>query len=228
MPCPFRSLWVLRDSLRENVGVNSTLARTKTSKQNTRVNKQVRAAVTKALKTVEETKYFDQYAAGSLAPAGALVCLSDITRGTDVIQRIGNNVKFKHLSFKFTTTIHPNGINAYMRVIIVVDKQGYNAPVISDIMEPIGLSSPFVAVLQHRWDYKHRFTTLYDKKVVLTQAALTANELEAEIKLNLTSYNIGASTTFANQLYLLLLSTEQNVLALPGYYWYSRLQFTDS
>lgn len=190
--------------------------------------KQVKSAVVQSLKSTEEVKYFDQYSAGSLAPAGTISCISDLSQGTDASSRLGNIVDYNHLSFKLTCTIHPNGINAYFRVLLLIDKQGYNAPTISDVLEPIGLSSPFVAVLPCRWDYKKRFKIIMDKKVVLTQAAITANCIDVDIPLRLKSYNIGTSTTFSNQVWVLLLSTEQNVLALPGFYWYSRLHYTDS
>lgn len=174
-----------------------------------------------------ETKYFDQYSAGSLAPTGFLAVISDITRGNDVTQRIGNQVLFKRLNFKLTCNIHPNAINAYVRAMIVLDKQGFNAPTIAEIIEPITLSSPYVATAPVYWDYRKRFRVIADKKVVLTQAAITANEISFDLPLNIISQNIGAATTFTNQLYVLLLSTEQNILALPGFYWYSRLEFTD-
>lgn len=174
-----------------------------------------------------ETKYFDQYSAGSLPVTGIIPCLTDITRGTDVIQRIGNQVTLKHMRFQLTTTIHPNGINAYMRVLLVLDKQGYNTPTIADVLEPLGLSSPFTAIIPTRWDYRKRFKILFDEKILLTQAAFTAGATEVRLPLNIVSQNIGASTTFTNQIYLILLTTEQNVLALPGYYFWSRVEFTD-
>lgn len=215
------------DSFGKKVWVKRELA-PKKSKSKASMVRQLKEAVVQSMKSSEEVKHFDQYSAGSLAPVGTITCLTDLSQGIDVSSRIGNVVTYNHLSFKLTCTIHPNAINGYFRVILLVDKQGYNAPTIADVLEPIGLSSPFVAVLPYRWDYKKRFKILFDKKVVLTQAAITANCVEVETPLKLKSNNIGASTTFTNQVWVLLQSTEQNVLALPGFYWYSRLTFTDS
>jgi len=199
------------------------MALTKMSNSN---NKQKPKRTNRPRRSIE-TKYFDQYSAGSIAPTGFLAVVSDITRGTDVIQRIGNQVTFRKFKFRFTCNIHPNAINAYVRVMIVLDKQGFNAPTIANIIEPLGLSSPYIATVPVFWDYRLRFSVLADKKVVLTQAAQTANHIDIDLPLNINSQNIGASTTFTNQLYVVVLSTEQNILALPGFYWYSRLEFTD-
>lgn len=188
---------------------------------------QVKQIVKSMINNDVEMKYFDQFGAGQIPVAGNLVCISDITRGTDPIQRIGNQVTFKHLMVRFTTNIHPNAVNDYNRLMVVMDKQGYNAPSITDILEPAYLSSPYTAVAPVHWDYRKRFKILYDQKVLLTQAAFTAGALTVDIPLNIKSQNIGTSTTFINQLYLLILTTETNVLSLPGMYWQSRLTFTD-
>lgn len=174
-----------------------------------------------------ETKYFDQYSSGSIPVAGSLTLVSDITRGNEVTQRVSNQIQLKHLSLRFTTNIHPSAINSYTRVLLVLDKMGMNAPTIAEILEPLYLSSPFTAVAPYQWDYRKRFKILYDQKVLLTQAAFTASCLSAEVGINVPSFHIGASTTFKNQVYLIILSTEQNILALPGYYWQTRLTYTD-
>jgi len=179
------------------------------------------------LKKEVEVKYFDQYSAGSIPVAGTITNISDITRGNDVTQRVANQVTLKHLTLRLTTNIHPSATNSFTRVLVVRDKQGMNAPLIADILEATYLSSAFVAVAPPYWDYRLRFKILYDEKLLLTQAAQTANCLTAEIPLNFPSQHIGASTTFINQIYLIVLSTEQNVLALSGHYWQSRIQFTD-
>lgn len=174
-----------------------------------------------------EYKYFDQYSAGSIPVAGVLTLISDVTRGDEVTQRIGNQITLRRLDFKLTANIHPNGSNAYVRAIIVLDKMGYNAPTIADIIDPLYLSSPYNAVGLYTWDYRKRFDILYDDKILLTLTSFSAGSLECHKKFKINSQHIGASTTFKNQLYLLILSTETNVLIYPGHYWTTRLQYTD-
>jgi len=191
------------------------------------VNAQIRSVVKSVMTRDVEKKYFDQYSAGSIPVAGTLTNISDITRGVDVIQRVANQVTLKHLCVKATFNIHPSAANCYVRMLVVLDKMGTNAPIMGDILDSGFLSSPFVAVAPVYWDYRKRFKILYDQKAVMTTAAFTATTLTAELALNIQSQHIGASTTFKNQLYLIILSTEQNVLTLPGHYWHARLQFTD-
>lgn len=174
-----------------------------------------------------EMKYFDQYSSGSIPVAGSITNITDITRGVEVTQRVSNQVTLKHLSFRLTTNIHPSAINSYTRAILVLDKMGMNAPTIAEVLEPLYLSSPFTAVAPYQWDYRKRFKILYDQKVLLTQAAFTAASLGTDLSMNVQSYNIGASTTFKNHVYLIILSTEQNILALPGFYWQTRVTYTD-
>lgn len=174
-----------------------------------------------------EIKYFDQFSAGSIPVAGTLTNISDITKGTDVTQRIGNQVTLKHLHVSLTANIHPSAVNAYIRMLVVKDKMGTNAPIMADILDAGYLASPFCSIAPTYWDYRKRFQILYDQKALLTQQAFTACALTADLELNFESQHIGASTTFKNQLYLIILSTEQNVLTLPGHYWQSRLTFTD-
>jgi hypothetical protein len=220
----------------EEVG-NTIMTMTYTKKmrnQNAKLNatekmekSQVKQIVKSMIGNDVETKYFDQFSAGSIPVAGTITNISDITRGAEVTQRVGNQVTLKHITVKLTTNIHPSAVNGYVRLVLVLDKQGFNAPVIADVFETAYLSSPFTAVAPTTWDYRKRFKILFDNKVLLTQAAFTAGSLTCDLPLNIKSQHIGAGTTFQNQLYLILLSTEQNVLALPGFYWQSRLQFTD-
>lgn len=111
-----------------------------------------------------EIKYFDQYSAGSIPVAGNLTNISDITKGTDVTQRIGNQVTLKHLHVALTANIHPSAVNAYIRMLVVKDKMGTNAPIMADILDAGFLASPFCAIAPTYWDYRKRFQILYDQR----------------------------------------------------------------
>jgi hypothetical protein len=219
---------VNRNKNSENIQVKNSLAKNK-SKNTKRAVKpaDVRSMVRSMLTKNVEMKYFDQFGGGGIPTAGTMSNISDIVRGSEVTQRIGNQVTLKRLQLGITTNIHPSAANSYTRAIIVLDKQGMNTPSISDVLETAYLSSPYVAVAPVHWDYRKRFKILADKKVLLTQAALTAACMEFDLSLNINAQYIGLSSTFVNQIYLILLSTEQNILALSGSYWQSRLTFQD-
>lgn len=111
--------------------------------------------------------------------------------------------------------------------MLVMDKQGYNTPTIADILEPAFLGAAYTTVAPLNWDYLHRFKVLVDKVVTLTQAAFQNQYLDTTVPLNITSYNIGAGTTFSNHVYILIISSETNVLQLPVYYYTTRVRYTD-
>ena len=74
-----------------------------------------------------EHKYFDQSLQFGAVVAGNIYCISDITRGDQVTQRIGNQVTLRLLDFRASFSINPNVDKAMIRYLIVVDKQGFNA-----------------------------------------------------------------------------------------------------
>lgn len=140
---------------------------------------------------------------------------------------MGNNVRLSSLELRLKAVIHTSQSSTNVRFLVVLDKQGYNAPTIADILEPAYLGSTYTSVGLYNWDYSHRFKILLDKVFTLTQGAFQAQFLDVMIPLNCTSYNIGASTTFSNHAYIIVISTESNVLQLPVYFYTSRLRYTD-
>ena len=176
-----------------------------------------------------ELKYFEQYGSGQISVAGNIVNISDITQGVDVIQRVGQQVKFSHAELKLHITIQGTATPEINRVMLVLDTQGFNAPGVSDILEGIFSGSAWMPIATTNWNYKRRFRILYDQAFSMNNAAYQNVVVHKKVSLkNIVANYIGASTTFKNQVYLLFMTSESNVLALPNYYWTWRLYFHDS
>lgn len=203
------------------------MAKTKTMPVSNEIKKTVKSMVRDMQKRVEQ-KYFDQTIAINPVVAGTLHNISDITRGTDVTQRLGNEVTLQKVEFRLSASLNPNITKAAIRYIIFIDTMGYNAPAVSDMLELALIGTTYTDISPYVWDYRKRFRVLKDEVLSLTQGG--PNEYIAKqfsIKLGIQSYNIGASTTFKNQLYILIIGAETNVLNLSTFQYNSRLLFTD-
>jgi len=189
------------------------------------VKQMVRSMVTKPV----EIKYFDQYQIStSVTAAGTITNISDITRGNDVTQRIGNQVTLKEIEFRVGMYINANATQTALRIVVIQDTFGTNAPSVSDVLETGFLGSYYSEVAPIYWDYRKRFRILKDDVTYLCKASNTSGVAKQfTVKLGFNSQHIGSSTTFKNQVYLLLVSNESNALNLPVINIHSRLLFTD-
>lgn len=185
-------------------------------------------SLVKGMQKKVELKYFDQTIAVNPVTAGGITNVSDITRGDEVTQRVGNQVFLKLIEFRLSASLNTNVTKASIRYIILVDKMGYNAPTPSDVLESGLLGTVYTDVSPYVWDYRKRFTILRDEVLSLTRGG--PNEYltrHLTLKLGFNSFHIGASTTFKNQIYILIVGAETNVLNLSTFQYNSRLVFTD-
>ena len=200
--------------------------RNKSKKEDDRLRQIVKAVVSN--RPSSEHKYFDQIQVLAAVSAGNLYCQSDITRGDEVTQRIGNQVMLKNMDFRCSASINSSVDKAMIRFILFVDRQGYNAPVVADVLEPANLGTAYTDLVPYHWDYRKRFSILHDEVIPLNKYSSNAYTYRRVKKnLNLQSYNIGASTTFANQVYILIIGSELNVLNLSTFQWSMRIEYTD-
>lgn len=175
-----------------------------------------------------ELKYFDQSLALGAVVAGNIYNISDITRGTEVTQRVGNEVLLKSVKVRMSFSINPNVDKAMIRYIYLLDTMGANAPVVTDVLEAGLVGSTYTDIAPYYWDYRKRFRILRDEVVAMNKYSSNAySHREFELSLNVKSYNIGASTTFKNHLYLLLIGSETNVLNISNVQYHTRVIFTD-
>lgn len=175
-----------------------------------------------------EEKYFDQIQAFNPITAGNMVCISDITRGVEVTQRVGNEVFLKHLEVRLSASLNSSVTKASIRYIIFVDTMGVNAPSPPDVLENGLLGTVYTDISPYNWDYRKRFRIKRDKVLALTRGG--PNEYLQEsfnIPLNIKGYNIGTGTTFKNAVYILIVGSEVNVLNLSTFQYGIRLHYTD-
>lgn len=174
-----------------------------------------------------ELKYFDQVQVIGATAVGNIYNQSDITRGSDVTQRVGNQVTIKSVDLRCSAKLSPNVDYAAIRFLLLVDKQGYNTPTVADVLEPAQLNTTYTDIIPYHWDYRKRFKILHDEVIQLVKYSTAYSYRHVVDKLNLTSYNIGASTTFSNQIYILIIGAETNILNLSTFQWFCRIEYTD-
>jgi hypothetical protein len=205
------------------------MAKTKSVNSKQKQGEQIAKIVKRNLNKHVEVKYFDQYQISTnVTASGTITNISDITRGNDVTQRIGNQVTLKEIHFRQGLYLNANATQTAVRVLVVLDTFGTNAPSVSDVLETAFLSSVYSEIAPYYWDYRKRFRILHDDVTYLCKSSSASGVYKQWVnKLNLESQHIGSSTTFKNQIYLILVSNESNVLNLPVINIHSRLLFTD-
>jgi len=193
-------------------------------------DKKLKSTVKSMIKSMSpcEIKAFDQTYALNPTHTASLQNLSDITRGVEVNQRVGNEVFLKHAEFRMNFTLNTEYV-AYtsIRYIIFIDTMGVNAPVPADLLELGLLGTEYAVISPIYWEYRKRFVIKRDEVVNLNSGHNQEQALTFNIPLNLRSYNIGSATTFKNQLYILVVGNESNSAHLSTLIYNCRLQFTD-
>lgn len=96
-----------------------------------------------------ELKYFDQVQVIGATAVGNIYNQSDITRGSDVTQRVGNQVTIKSVDLRCSAKLSPNVDYAAIRFLLLVDKQGYNTPTVADVLEPAQLNTTYTDIIPY-------------------------------------------------------------------------------
>lgn len=211
-------------------GLRNSLAKTKATTKN---HNKLEDKIKRALRTLNsqkrvEHKYFDQITSASVTTAGNIINISDITRGVEVTQRVGNQVLLKYIDLRLAYYLNTNTDQSMVRVILLIDTMGVNAPVVSDVLDSGLVGSGYTNIAPYNWDLRKRFIIKKDLTLNLCKNSETFSRvLSMRVPLNVTSYNIGASTTYKNQVYILFIGTESNTLNLSTFQYHSRLVFTD-
>lgn len=176
-----------------------------------------------------ETKYYDFNITQGPMWTGLLNILSNIPAGNLEGERIGNSAFLKGMYANFIINKNPALIGTQnIRVILFIDKQGYNTPVITDVLEPALLGTVNAPLALYNKNYLNRFTILYDKIVTVNDSKTETVILKRYIRLRKKAHYIGLGTSFSNQVYLLHISSEGNILQLPTVSASFRTIYTDS
>jgi len=199
--------------------LRTTAPKSKVKKLEKKVNKIIK---------MEEVKHLDYNLSQNVFDTGTLTLLSGMTQGSGETQRVGLKVYCKRIDTILQFTANSVATRPQtMTVWLILDKQGYNAPAITDILEPINLGSTLAPYSLYNWNYLNRFKVLAKR-----MATVDLNDKETKIitfgvNVNKIMTYIGAGTTFTNQIYFLTISDEANVLALPTVRCTNRITYTD-
>lgn len=174
-----------------------------------------------------EVKHYDVFNTTNLSQTGLITLLSNITtQGVGDNQRIGDSVFLTDMLISGCIIRNPGSAYDHCRMIILQDLQGYNTPIVSDVLENAYLGSGFAPFAPFNHYYSRRFRILRDTLINIS----TYNDVVSfrhRIKIGTKTSYIGGAT-FKNQIYILLISDEANVLQLPYMNYVSRIWFTDS
>lgn len=175
-----------------------------------------------------ENKHFDVNISQSITQAGTLNLLSQIGQGVDDTQRIGNTLYLKSLFMNVSIVQNAGSTIDNVRLMVVVDRQGFNAPAVNSVLEPALLTSTLAPLSQYNHYYMSRYKVIYDRTLKLSTGFSETLIYKKYIPLKFASHYIGAATTFKNQVYLLHIGDNPNVLALPVLNVACRIIYTDS
>lgn len=175
-----------------------------------------------------EKKHYDYAISQNALQTGSITLLSDITQGVSDSERVGTKAFLTTMFCHFIFKMNPLSTFDNIRCLIVLDKQGYNAPAVTDILEPANLASTLAPISQYNRSYMGRFRILYDKLITLCQGGKDTVEFRKILRVNAKAHYIGLGTTFMNQIYIVLAGDNGNILALPVCNAVFRLIYTDA
>lgn len=176
-----------------------------------------------------EIKYYDFNITQGPSYTGLLNILTNIPAGNLEGERIGNSAFLKTMYANFIINKNPALIGTQnIRVILLMDKQGYNVPIITDVLEPALLGTANAPLALYNKNYLNRFTIYFDKIVTVNDSKTETVILKKYIRIRKKAHYIGLGTSFSNQMYLLHISSEGNILQLPTVSASFRTAYSDS
>lgn len=174
-----------------------------------------------------EKKHLDYNISQAITQAGSLTLMSNVSQGVGDTQRIGTKAYLLSMFCHFIFAQNPASTVDNIRLMMIVDKQGYNSPVVTDVLEPGTVGGGLAPISQFNRNYMGRFRILFDKMFTLDNVNRQSIEFRKILRINVKSHYIGAGTTFMNQVYLLHIGDNGNVLQLPIINGVFRLMYTD-
>lgn len=204
--------------------MSRTKAKSKALNKNQKVA--VKAIVTRTIKTNEEKKYktatFDLFA----GTTGALTRIDNVAQGAGVNERIGREVKYSHIDFRYTYTFSDEYNLA--RIIIFKWKEE-NVPSTVQILD-IANTAGAEWLAPHSEVYKKNYHILYDRTHFCNKTDFQIVHRSVTKKLNFKSRLVGdvlgSLSTNAN-IYVLSI-TDSGILPHPELKFAYQLYFTDS
>lgn len=174
-----------------------------------------------------EKKHFDTFGTVTIGQSGTINLLTGVTsQGVQDTQRIGDSIFARTLFLRLMVYRNQNSQFDNLRIVVVQDRQGYNAPIVLDVFEGGTVGSGYAPFSQYNHYLMSRFKILMDRSYSLSEDKNTAFVLNKTIRINSKCEYVGAST-FRNQVYLIMLSDNSNLLQLPVCNFVARLIYSD-
>lgn len=174
-----------------------------------------------------ENKHYDTFGTVTITQNGTLSLLSGVlTQGPQDVQRIGDSIYASSVFIKMTLIANPTPLYDNIRVLFLKDLQGYNAPIVNDILEPGTIASGFAPFSQYNHFLMSRFKIIYDKIFTLNTGNNKSISISKYIPVKSKIQFIGGAT-FKNQIYMLLIGDNGNLLQLPICNFVSRIIYND-
>lgn len=185
-----------------------------------------------------EWKYLDTTITGDMNTTAGLYLLNGLAPGTAANQRVGMKVTIRSIELRCRMTTSPvTGVDQYVRMILVLDRQPNGAVIgaVTDVLLAQSISSP------RNLANRKRFKIMMDKQYAMgsnLNAATTPSTLpnmrlvKKYIKRPIiTEYNTGVAGTIAdistNSLYLMVFGTEVAGNTDTNLAGYIRIRYTD-
>lgn len=172
-----------------------------------------------------EVKYYDTTVTQYATQGGTLTGLDYPSQGITSANRIGDSISVRSLECRYTANLTGASTRDTVRMVLLVDQQGFNTPVPADIIQPAGLGTAFAPLVPFNYVYRQRFKILHEDVFSLTTAFSTYTN-RIILSLNFATTFVGAST-FMNQIYWLILSDEGNPAQYPLINSAFRVSYTD-
>lgn len=185
--------------------------------------------IAKLIGNVIEKKQFDNYNNVTITQLGLLYNLTlATTQGSADGQRVGDSIFCKTMYLTYKIEYDPSKVvNQSLRVILFQDRMGYNSPTMTDVLEPIYINTAYAPLAQYNHAYMSRFKILHDRMYTLSPGGGQILHLKKRYKIDKKIEYIGTST-FKNQIWLLIIGDDTNVLSQPTVRWVSRMIYLDA
>lgn len=186
-----------------------------------------RIAAATEVKTEDVTTTFA--APNNMIDTVVVTNLCQVGQGVGISQRIGQQIKAKHLKVRYHIEAQA-ATTALARVLIVQwKKQGPDSnPGLANVFENTGAGQAAISCYAFTAEFKESFRVLHDASYAVDNATKKAIFREVDIPLNFTiSYNGNATTDIEkNGIYMFQQSDLSS--SAPKIWFSSRLQFTDN
>lgn len=175
-----------------------------------------------------EWKFLDGDDSSTVSSTGSLAILNGMTKGDNVDNREGREIRCKALQFLFKSNLNVSAVHTTIRYMFIIDKAP-NGSILTaaEILDNVSLPTSSLKNL----DTRKRLIILKDALINLSTTGVAEKSMKIYLPMNmLTVFNSGNAGTIADiesgALYLFMISDEATYL--PTVTFNYRLRFIDN